>query len=338
MARSRTLLLAVAMKGGAIALVSVLLRHNSLEVWHVFAVAVVLGIADAFFTPALTAIVPELVRREDLRGANALVTLSSHVANLAGPAIGAALVAFGGHTLAVSIITIFYFVSGLFLIRLPAVKQRYRAHDDGRAAAGGLREAARFMFGEPRLWMTSLTFGICGCFSIVAATVLLPLLIKESLHSNIGNLGPVTSVYWFGALLGTLWMGKKIFKRELAGYAAAPIIGLCFVAAGLPITIYGVAAVWFVRGFAINVLSLTWIGTMQRLAPQEMLGRVASIDAFIGAALVLGSFVVAGAVADVVRTDAIFLLAGAASLVVPALAYTNRRFRHFERVADTEFD
>jgi MFS family permease len=337
MARSRVLLLGVGLKGCALAFVAFALHYHSLHVWHLFAVSTVLGIGDAFFMPALAAIVPELVRREDLRGANALVTLSSHVANLAGPAIGTALVAFGGHALAVSIITIFFAVSSLFILRLPAFKQRYGGRD-GRPAAGGLREAAAFMFGEPRLWMTSLTLAICGGIGIVAATVLLPLLIKDSLHSNIGNLGPVTSVYWIGALLGTLWMGKKIFKREFAGYAAAPIIALCFFAAGLPITIYGLAAVWLVRGFASNVLSLTWVGTMQRLAPREMLGRIASIDGFLAATLALGTFVVAGALVDAVRTDVLFLVAGAVALVMPVLAYANRRFRHFERVSHTELD
>jgi DHA3 family tetracycline resistance protein-like MFS transporter len=323
MARSQVLLLSIALKAVALAFVAVMLRKHALGMPHLYAVAVVLGVADALFTPALAAIVPELVRRDDLRGANALVTLSSHVANGVGPALGTVLVSLGGHALAMAVIVTFYGVASLFVIRLPAVKPTRGPHEHREAAGGGAGEAVKFMFHEPRLWMTSLTFAICGSFGFVTVTVLLPLLLK----TEISYLGGVQSVYWVGALLGTLWMGRTVFKRELAGYAAAPVVALCFAAAGLPITVFGIAAVWFVRGFANNVLSLTWVGTMQRLVPRDMLGRVASIDAFIGATLLLGTFVATGALVDVVTTEALFVMIGAGALIMPIAAYSSRRFR-----------
>jgi MFS family permease len=297
---------------------------------QLYTTAAIIGMADAFYLPAWAAIVPELVRREDLRGVNSMNTLAQQSAYIAGPALGVLLAARGGKAMAFSVVTIVYCVAALLIVRLPATA-RQRAQRAARSFAGSMGEAGRAILSDPRLWITSVTFAICNGIAFASHTVTLPLLIKESPHTDIGYFGLVQALSSVGSLVGALWLARyHSHGRGRLAYAAAGMVGVCMLTAGLPITLPGVAGVWFVRGISITVLTLTWIGMMQQLVARDMLGRVASIDAFLQIILMIVTFVITGSLARVVDATALFVGGGAIALVTAMLAFSHRRIRSFE--------
>ena len=85
------------LRAAAIGLLGILSISGSLEIWHVIVLIAFVGIGDAFFNPASTAIVPDLVDEELLPQANALGSLVRPLTGrLIGPAIGGFTVARGG--------------------------------------------------------------------------------------------------------------------------------------------------------------------------------------------------------------------------------------------------
>ena len=68
--------------------VGVLIFAGRIQIWHIIAVAGLLGIAFAFEHPALSALVPELVAHEEIAGAVALDRAVFHCARLVGPSVG----------------------------------------------------------------------------------------------------------------------------------------------------------------------------------------------------------------------------------------------------------
>ncbi|HET8586503.1 MAG TPA: MFS transporter, partial [Candidatus Limnocylindria bacterium] len=92
--RRRLLIGADLLRAVAIGLVGVLSISGALELWHVIALISFVGIGDAFFNPASTAIVPDLVPERQLPQANALQGLIRPLMmRLIGPAIGGFVVA-----------------------------------------------------------------------------------------------------------------------------------------------------------------------------------------------------------------------------------------------------
>ena len=75
---------------------AVLLLTGSAEVWHIVVAAALHGTASAFFVPASTGLMPQVVSPGRLQQANALMTLSRSAAFLIGPAVSGILVAAGG--------------------------------------------------------------------------------------------------------------------------------------------------------------------------------------------------------------------------------------------------
>src|SRR4029453_12213684 len=77
-------------------LVGILIFSGRIQIWHIVAVAGLLGIAFAFEHPALSALVPELVKQEEIAGAVALDRAVFHCARLVGPSVGGLIVGLWG--------------------------------------------------------------------------------------------------------------------------------------------------------------------------------------------------------------------------------------------------
>ena len=94
--RRLVMLAADAVRAVAQGAVGLLLLSGSAEIWHLAVAAAASGVASAFFLPASSGVVPEVVSAGRLQQANALIALSHNVTDLFGPALSGALVAAAG--------------------------------------------------------------------------------------------------------------------------------------------------------------------------------------------------------------------------------------------------
>jgi MFS family permease len=81
---------------GSQAAVALLLLTDRAEIWHLVALQVVRGIANAFFFPASTGLVPSVVSPERLQQANALLRLTQSGSNIVGAGLAGLIVAAAG--------------------------------------------------------------------------------------------------------------------------------------------------------------------------------------------------------------------------------------------------
>src|SRR5438552_8882265 len=109
--RVRVMLASDILRGAVVGLVALLALGGNLAIWHVYLASIVFGFVDAFFQPAYTAAVPEITPSEVLPSANSLTSLSGQLAGIAGPALGAAIVAMGGTPAAFALDALSFFIS-----------------------------------------------------------------------------------------------------------------------------------------------------------------------------------------------------------------------------------
>src|SRR3954447_4292123 len=120
--RRRLMIAADIARAVAIGVVAVLSISGGLELWHLALAEIVAGTAGAFFNPASTAIVPDLLPDADLPQANALSgVLRRLTVQLIGPAIGGFVIAVLGPGPAFVIDALSFVVSAIavFLIQAP---------------------------------------------------------------------------------------------------------------------------------------------------------------------------------------------------------------------------
>jgi MFS family permease len=80
-------------RGVVVLLISILGFAGLLQFWHLVIESLIFGLVDGFFMPAVMAITPDLVQKDDLPSANALVSVSQTLTQLIGPVLGAGLIA-----------------------------------------------------------------------------------------------------------------------------------------------------------------------------------------------------------------------------------------------------
>lgn len=312
-----------------------------LQMWHLVALALCFGIAEAFFLPAFQSLPAQLVHADDLLSANAMIGFSRYTSNLIGPAFGATLVAISSAATAFAFDGLTFVISALCLVamrsRVEAMPPDRAPHADADAA--GAREHRRgargmvadvraglaYVTREPWLWITILLAAL-GNISIAPLQVATPRLVQDVFHQGAWLLGGILSASALGALLATIVMGqtKRVRRRGILAYGGLIAEGAAFIAVGLPLPHASAPAIAisaiFLGGIGTGVFEVIWVSSVQEMVPTAMLGRVTSIDWLGSLCLYPIGLALMGILTDRFGPSWVFLVGGIASVVMNAAA------------------
>jgi MFS family permease len=319
--RVRLMLASDLLRGGVIIVVATLAFLQWLQLWHIFVLSIIFGIADAFFSPAYAALIPDLLPPELLPGANSLRSISKQAALLIGPAIAAVVIALGGTSLAFTCDGISFALSAGCLLALPQVPVPRQPAKKEEGVIQDMREGIIIVLHTPWLWITLLIACVSTIFLIGPSEAALPLLVKQRFGTQVGFYALLTSLSALGSVIAALWLGhfKRLHRRGLLTYGAWLLASLMLLVIGLPLPLVGVSLAFFIQGAAFQVLGLAWINSLQELVPADLLGRVSSIDYLVSSALLPIGYGIAGIAADHLGASLVFVLGGTIAGSVIAL-------------------
>ena len=254
---------------------AVLTLSGRVQVWHVFVVAALLGIVNAFDYPVRQAFVAELVTKEDLMSA---VTLNSSMINSArtiGPGIGGLLVAGIGEgwcflANALSYIAV---IVGLFLIRAESSPRKPAQH-----FRAGVAEAFHFVRHTGPVGGLMVLLGLIS-FMGLRYEILMPVYTREILHGGPTEFGLLMGASGIGAIFGSLMLATFGDVRTLGDWAALAAAGFggTLVLLSFSHTFPFALGVMLLIGFAM-VTELDASNTLvQRMVPDDLRGRVMAI-------------------------------------------------------------
>ncbi|HLY28013.1 MAG TPA: MFS transporter [Aggregatilineales bacterium] len=334
--RIRLMLASDVLRGALVIVVALLAALNVLEVWHLFAASFVFGFVDAFFQPAYAAIIPELTPKDLLTSANSLTSVSGQVANIAGPGLGAAIVALGGTPLAFGLDALTFFIAAACVVPILGLSySQARQNDPAKPRASlwhDLREGLQTVFGSAWLWITILLAALINITISGPMSVALPFLVKTDLQMDVSVYGLVASVQAIGLVVGTILVGrqKRIHHRGWYGYSALMISGLMVAMMGMRLGIWAVIPAIFVFGIAIAAFNLIWTNAEQELVPMDKLGRVFSIDQLGSFVLLPIGYGVAGWLTDRLSASTVFLLGGIITMILIGIGLAQPDIRHLD--------
>lgn len=286
--RRRLLLAADLARFTAVGIITGLVLHGDAQMWHLAVLSIVYGLGAGFAAPAFDALVPELVPARDLQQANALEQfLRPAMLQLAGPAVGGVLIAVRGPGLAFALDAGTFLFSAGCLLAMRPLPARPAVTDTPRPSLWQDTQAGlRFVRSRVWLWGTFAAATVTYLLFIGPTEVLLPYLIRQSLHADARQLGLVLAAGGIGALTASAIIGRTgLPERQLT------FMYLCWATATLAVAGYGLAVSgWqlMVACFVVNGLeaagTIAWATTKQRLVPNELMGRVSSLDWLISIA------------------------------------------------------
>jgi MFS family permease len=331
LSRFRIMLASDTVNACIVGLIAVLAGLGRLEVWHIYAASVVFGLAEAFFYPAYSASVPQIVSAEALPSANSLTSLSWQISGVAGPALGAMLVALGGTPAAFGLDSLSFLVSAACLLPLRGVALPTSAERRGSPVAD-MREGLSTVLASPWLWVSILVFAFVNVTDAGPRNIALPFLIHDHLGLGVEALGLVASAFSAGSITGAVAIGRlrRIRRRGPFAYGALALGGVMIVCYGLSPSLAFLAACAFVYGVCFSAVGLIWTNTLQEMVPPDKLGRVSSIDALGSFVLMPAGFAAAGWLTDSIGPARVFLLGGGTTMALALLGLLHREVRRLD--------
>ena len=285
----------------AIALLAALALAGVLRFWELVVLVAVYSVGTAFFTPALDAIVPDVVPAADLPAANSLDQFVRPIAlRLAGPALGGLLVATLGAGSAFAIDAVTFLASALAILAIRPPTHPRSEHVDSSLHA--VKEGFAFVRRRVWLWGTLLSAAIAYLAFMGPAEVLLPYVVKNDLHASAGDLGLVFGAGGVGAVGAALFMGQRGHPRRdiTFMYATWTLATLAVAGYGLAATSWQLMLACLIFNALETAGTIVWATIKQRHVPAAMLGRVSSLDWLISIGLLPLSFLLTAPIAAAV--------------------------------------
>jgi len=300
-------------KGSAQVATAILLFSGTANVWNVALLQTVFGVAAAFSRPATIGLIREAVSDGRLQEANALLGLSSSVLSIAGPAIGALIVAAGSPAWAIAIDSITFFASAGLTASMhlgPTVRIA------SASILGDLRDGWREFVA--RSWAVAMvaSFGLFQLTYFPALLVLGPLVAKHALGGATAW-GTILAVESLGAVVGGMFALRLKVKRPLVTSQLVILpAGLLLAALAVPLPLIAMAVVSFAVGIGFALGNTLWTTALQRNVPTHALSRISSFDWLGSVALNPIGYALIGPIAATIGPPQTLVIAGVLNIAV----------------------
>lgn len=290
----------------------------------VIAAAALLGLSLAFMVPALLAMVPLLVPKEDLDTAVSLNSVTFNLARAIGPVLASIVIAAAGIAPAFGVNAISF---GLFVVALLIIRPREQQIATGPRPK--LRETARMVAADPVL-RTLLLVVMAVSVTTDPVNTLTPEYATEILGRSDTVTGWLVGAFGGGATIAALTLTGWLRKRpnglvEAMVVEAIGMLGFA-LAPNLPLALLGMAISG--AGFIGAITRSTT--RIQREVDDDQLGRVMALWSLAFVGMRPFAALLDGAVAEVAGVRA-----GAALMALPALAGAVMVWRVNRQIGET---
>ena len=298
-------------RGVAQAGTAALLLTGNATVLAIALLQVFYGAVNAFGRPAYQGLVPQVVGTGRLQQANALIGLSTSTVAVAGPALGAVLVAAAAPGWALAVDALTFAVSAALLVRLDLPRALRLS---GQSVLADFREGWREF--TSRSWLVAIvaSFAFFQLTYFPALLVLGPYVAKTQLGGP-GAWGTILAAAAAGSLLGGLTALRVHFSRPLVATLLLVVPpGIQVVLLGLGAPLWVITVVAFVSGAGFAFGNAVWFSTLQEKIPQNAISRISSFDWFGSVALNPIGYALIGPMSTVIGVGQSLVLAGALNL------------------------
>ena len=313
-----------------------LLLANVAQPWHLALLAAIRGTATALFFPAAQAVVPEIVERELLQPANALLRLAQSSSTIVGAGVGGIAVAAAGPGWAIAFDAVTYLTSALILVRMKIPRV---VVERGETIIRELIEGWNEFRSREWLWVIVVCASVGNLVATASFSVLGPLIAKRYLGGAAAYgaiVGTQSAGFIAGGMLSLRWRpARPLLVSTLALLPTAAEIA-CYASVRVTAVI---AAVAFFAGVGLEVFGVNWITALQQHIPTRVLSRVNSYDALGSFVFIPLGLVIAGPLADRFGvTDTLwgFLAIGVASVGAALLSRDVRTLRRVDGAGYSE--
>ncbi|WP_457099583.1 MFS transporter [Microbacterium sp. P5_E9] len=286
MRKRHVMIWADAVRAVALGALPILAAFGALEIWHMYLVALIMGVATVFFDVSNQSFIPSLVRSDQIAEANGKLQATEQLAHLAGPAAGGWLIGVFTAPIAI-IIDAGTYVASFFTLLFTKDHEKLRSPEDHAPLLKEIGEGLRWVFGNPLLRRIVGTTGVANFFGTISQT-LLPIFVLRELGLTPAMFGLVFSISAIGGLLGAIATPRIVARIGEARAIPLSAIGFCLVPFFLPaislvpeLAFPFLVIQFFFASFTVLLYNITQVTFRQRITPPRLLGRMNASVRFV---------------------------------------------------------
>jgi MFS family permease len=257
----------------AFILTGLVLMHH-VKVWHILVLVFISGTGQSFGGPAYSALIPGLVKREDVPNAIALNSIQFNLARVIGPLLSS--VAFAvGYAMCFALNGVSFIA---VIITLYMIKATFKPVKTQQSIFEGMRSGFAYIRTQGSLWQLSV-LGFLSTFCGIPLLTLLPVFAKDVFHGGLSSAAYMMSVSGAGSITGAL-LYAAVSRREKHGAFVLRIqllLAVLLAIFALSRSLWLSYAVLFVTGAALMTLFSSITSLVQLNVEDELRGRVMSI-------------------------------------------------------------
>ena len=278
--------------------VSILVWTGVVQVWHVLALATLLGIASAFDIPTRQAFLVDMVGKDHLMNAIALNSSLFNAARVVGPAVAGVLIGAVGVAWCYFLNGLSYIavIASLLMLRLPP----YQRKEHTQSTWTGFREVLTYLGENRPMRALIVMISVLSVFGFPYISMM-PVFARNVLHRGAGGYGALTASIGIGAMIGAL--GVALLSQRIQSRGRLMFTG--GTAFGILLTLFAAS-----RSFALSLALLPLIGCamivnnaltntlLQTRVPDHLRGRIMGFYSFVFVGMApLGAFLM-GVIAE----------------------------------------
>lgn len=310
---------------------------TDLLLWWMFIVTAVVATVSSFFSPAVSASVPDIVPPEKVAAANSAGAASNQISGFLGLGAGGLLYRVLGAPLLFFFDGLSYLVAGLFSSfaripqKLPEKKSNWR--ETVVQIRLDVKDGFAYVWHQPGLRALFMVASALNFFFTPVA-VLLPFFVEDTLGSTPDWMGYMLAAMGIGSLLGYLAAGAI----KLPGRVRSRLMIFSMIGMTMLIGIVGLAAnpvqgliLLFLTGILNGYININLATVLQMTTPSEIRGRVFGLLVTLSAGLTPIAMGISGILADLVNQNIplIFVGCGGFATSVVLAASFNQSFREY---------
>lgn len=254
------------------------LATNNLDVWHIYAVQIIVGLITPVYTPANQAITPTIVPKDQLAAANAFIDGTVRLMTFLAPILGGIVIEYIG------VLPTLLFVCGTLITSgslLLFIQEKRISISVRKSWLEQFTDGISYFFKQRLIVWLGIFLAFVQFGVGVTMVVTLPYITKE-LSGSYADYGYFMASFPLGYVIGSLLVGKiKHKSRRVLMLGALVIGGLTFIALGFNHSIIIGIMTEMIAGIAMAFFGVHNITIFQQTVPNELMGKVASVRLFI---------------------------------------------------------
>jgi len=253
-----------------------LVYTGRIQIWHVIALAFCLGTCIAFEMPAINALVPEIVGKDQIQTAIALDRSVFHGSRLVGPSVAGLFVGWWGAASAFFCNAATFFALIIALASLPA--RTIGTAEEEAQRKSGFKEGLIYVRNDRTILCMIALIALSTIFVFPFLSAMLPLYVRNVLHMGPEPMGYLMAVSGSGSLLGALGLlsvPRHLRFRFMTGAVTVVGLALCSMARSDGFVFSAISMGVLAIGLSANFGLASTI--VQERAPGPLRGRISAI-------------------------------------------------------------